>query len=185
MCFWQWVCALLFNGILCREHKKGTIQFEGLIPYGDLSLLHGFEQRGLRFRSCTVNFICKQDIAEHWARLETEFALASPLLDNICPGDIGWHQIWSVLDTRELQIHEFCHGAYGKGFCQSGIPFEECIGIAEDCDHHLPNDFVLADHDLIDFCKQSLKPLFVALHGLLLLLSLSSFLYLTSLNSIA
>ena len=63
--FRERICALLFNGVLCRKDEKGLLKRVRLTGGRDTVFLHGLEQRRLSFRGCTVDFIREYDVGEY------------------------------------------------------------------------------------------------------------------------
>ena len=96
--------------ILCRKDTVGLRQTVGRAVYGDGSLLHELQKRGLCFRGCTVDLIGKQQIAECRALLE--FHLAGILAVDREAGDIAGQNIRRELDAVIIEIKRS-----GKGKC--------------------------------------------------------------------
>lgn len=79
--------AFVIDGVLSRDDEEGRIQRVGFSVDRDAGFCHGFQQRGLRSRSGSVDFVGEQDLREHWAG--TEFELRVLLVEDRCAGDIG------------------------------------------------------------------------------------------------
>ena len=68
----QRVDAFLFDRVLGREHPEGIVEAECGVGQCDLTLLHGFEQRALRFRRGAVDLVGEQDVREDRPLLDPE-----------------------------------------------------------------------------------------------------------------
>ncbi len=85
----QRVGALEVNGVLRGEHEERVGQRVRLAPGGHAALLHGLEQRRLRFGRGAVNFVGEEDVGENRAALENEDAFAVHLLQHGVAGDVA------------------------------------------------------------------------------------------------
>ena len=69
------------------------------------ALLHGFEQRRLRFGRRAVDFVGQQNVAEDRAVHEGPLAMAGGeiFFDDVGAGDVRGHQVRRELDAPELR----------------------------------------------------------------------------------
>src|SRR5207248_2325549 len=119
-----------FDGVLGGEHGEVRGETIALAIDGDGALLHGLEQRRLRFGGGAVNFIGQQERGEEGAfeqrkliALEVEYVVA---------GDIGGHEVGSELDALELGAEHGRQGAGEQGFSEARYAFYERVLIAQD-----------------------------------------------------
>ncbi len=69
--------AILFDGILRSKDDEKLGQLLRCAGDGDLSLLHRFEQRGLRLGGSTVDFVGQDQVAENRPLLKHELTASS------------------------------------------------------------------------------------------------------------
>lgn len=79
--------AFVIDRVLSCDDEEGRIQRVGFSVDRDAGFCHGFQQRGLRSRRGSVDFVGEQDLREH--RAGTEFELRVLLVEDRCAGDIG------------------------------------------------------------------------------------------------
>ena len=70
--FGQGVGAFLLDGILGGDDEERVREVQGLLADGDLTLLHGLEQRGLGLGRGPVDLVGEDDVREDRARDEPE-----------------------------------------------------------------------------------------------------------------
>ena len=85
--------------VLRGDHEEGFGQRHGLAVQGHLPLLHGFEQRALRFGRCAVDFIRQHQLREDRATLKAE--LAGVAIEDRDAEDIGRQKIAGELHALE------------------------------------------------------------------------------------
>ena len=69
--------------------------------------LHRFQQGGLCFGWCPVDFVCQQYICKDRTFDENHSPLtAVVLLQDFSPGDVGWHQVGRKLDSLKIQMKD-------------------------------------------------------------------------------
>ena len=155
--FGERVGAFLFDGVLGGEHEEGGTEAVDGLADGDLAFLHGFEEGGLGFGWCAVDFVGEDDVVEEWSGDEAEFALSGGaiFLEDVCAGDIGGHEVGGELDAGEGHGQAAGDGADHEGFGESGDAFEEYVALAEEGDEELFDDFVLTDDDAADLFAEA------------------------------
>ncbi len=105
--FRQRISTFLLYRVLRGKNEKRFFQLERRITNCNLVLLHSLKQSRLSLRSSSVDFIRQNNIRKNRARLELEITLPSTrFLDDVRTCNIRRHQVRSVLNTRELQIHQ-------------------------------------------------------------------------------
>ena len=165
--FGQRVRALLFQGVLRRQHEKGSGQQVGAATGADVPLLHGFEHRGLRLRRRPVDFVRQNQVGEDRTGQEAIGPLPGlrVFLDDLGTGDVAGHQVGCELDAFEGQMQRLGQRADQQGFCQPGHAFEQGVTSGEHRHQHLFDDLVLADDDFGQFRADALIALLTTLHG--------------------
>ena len=99
--FGQRVGAFHFDGVLGGHDEERRFEFVGGGAAGDGALLHGFEQRGLRFGRGAVDFVGEDEVGEDGAGLEAEHFVASVVgFHDHAADDVGGHEVGSELDAR-------------------------------------------------------------------------------------
>ncbi len=68
----QRVRAVVLHRVLRGDHHEGTRQHVGAAVDGDLALVHGFQQRRLRFGGGAIDLVGQQEIGEDGTGLEFE-----------------------------------------------------------------------------------------------------------------
>ena len=144
--FGQRVGAFELQGVLRGDHQKFLRQGEGFPIDGDLPLLHGFQQRRLRFRPGPVDLIDQQQIGEHRPGLKLESRLAG--IEDMQAGDVGRHQIRSALDAPEVPAQHLGEGLAQQGLAHSGRAFQQDVAAPDQRDAQLANQIADAEQNL-------------------------------------
>src|SRR5262249_25427104 len=126
---------------------------------GHAVLLHGFEQRRLRLWRRPVDLVGQDDVAEDGAGSEDH---QSPpgrrlLLNQVGPGDVGRHQVWRELNSRELQVEDARERLNQKRLGQTGNADDQAVAADEQRQEHEVDDVVLADYQLSEFVDDLLS----------------------------
>ena len=79
----------------------------GLLCEGHAALLHGLQQRGLRFRRGAVHLIGKHHVRKDRTSVKCEL----PVAQHVRAEDVGGHEIRGELDTTELDTHGLAQSA--------------------------------------------------------------------------
>ena len=74
LCLGKGVGAFLLDGVLRGHHQEQRWERIGCPTHTDLTFCHGFQQRRLNFRGCSVDFIGQNQIVKDGTRLEFEGA---------------------------------------------------------------------------------------------------------------
>ena len=117
---------------------------------GDLPLLHGLEQGGLRLGRRAVDFVGQDHVAEQRPFEEAEIAdpRAAILLDHVGAGDVGRHQVRRELNAAEAEIQRPAERADHERLGQARHAFQQAMAAAEERDQQLLDHLALADDDL-------------------------------------
>ncbi len=148
--FRQRIGAFLLDRVLRGDGEERIGQFVRLASHRHFALLHGLQQRGLRFRRGAVDFVGQQDVGEDGSFHEAKRALA-PLvfLQHVGAGDVGGHQVGRELNTLESDIEDLGQRADHQGLGQARHAFEQAVAAREDGGKQLLDDLVLPDDDFL------------------------------------
>ena len=81
------------------------------------SLLHRFEERRLRFRRGTVDFVGEQDVGENGPGAERHLTAIGAVLKNVRAENVARHQV-----GRELHAFEVDAQKLGSAFTKAVLP---------------------------------------------------------------
>ena len=110
-------------------------------------LLHRFEQRCLSLRRRPVDFVRQQHVGEDRSLHEHHPPLPGlVLLQNLRPGDVGWHQVGRELNALKIEMEHLRNRLHEQRLRQSGRSRDETMPTREERDQQLLDRFVLA-HD--------------------------------------
>jgi hypothetical protein len=120
--------------------------------------LHGFEERGLGFRSGAIDFVAEQEVAENGSGREFEAGAADAIVDEDLGADeIGGHEIRGELDSLEAEVQSAGERADEERFAQAGNAFEEDVSAGDHGDDGVVDDVFLADDDFANLALELLK----------------------------
>src|SRR5215470_5589660 len=112
---------------------------------GDLAVVHGFKQRGLRFGRGAVDLVGEQDVGEDRAALEFEL-----LLDGGVDRDaehVGGQHVAGELNALETAVKGAGERLAESRFADAGDAFDEQVPAREDRDQGKTDDVIFAaDH---------------------------------------
>jgi hypothetical protein len=112
------------GGVVLSGHdEKGIGQVLRFAIDGDLPLIHGLEEGGLRARRGPIDLIGEKEIGKHWAGYEVEAAVA--LMIEIVAEDVGREEVGSELEALETATHRSGEGMGQRGFSNARRPGEE------------------------------------------------------------
>gem|GEM_PF-3124729 len=114
-------------------------------------LLHGFEERGLGFRGCAVDFVREDQVGEDGTADEGEAAAFGRFGEDFGAGDIGRHQVGRELDALEVKVEDLREGFDEEGLGEAGGAGEEAMAAGEKGEEELFDDLTLADDDFGEF----------------------------------
>ena len=124
----------------------------GGVAAGDGALLHGFEQRGLRFGRGAVDLVGQDQVGEDRPGLEAQSLGAMIVTFNDhAADDVGGHQIGRELNARILQMQDAAQRSQQRGLAEAGHAFEQNMAAGEQADENAIDHVLLADDDLSDF----------------------------------
>ena len=105
------VSPLLFYRVLGRENEEGCGQLVGIVPDGDLSLLHRLQKSTLHLCGRAVNLIRKDKVCKDGSLLHLKlFAL---LTVNERTDEVGWQKIGRKLYAGKVPIDTLREGTDG------------------------------------------------------------------------
>ena len=145
----QRIGALVLDRVLRREDGKVRRKRMRVAVDRHPPLLHGLEQRGLRFRGGAVDFIGEQKGGEDRPFDEDELVLLH--VENARAGDVGGHEIGGELDAVELAPEHPRERAHEQRFGDTGHALDERVVAGEDGDERLIDHVLLADDDFAHF----------------------------------
>jgi hypothetical protein len=156
--FGQRVSAFHLDGVLGGHHQEGEFEFVGGVAAGDGALLHGFEQRGLRFGRGAIDFIGQHQVGEDRPVLEAEgFAAVFFSLYDHAAHNVGGHQVGCELNARILELKSPRQCAQKRSLAQAGNAFQKHVAAGEQTNQHTLNHVVLADDDFGDFTAHAVE----------------------------
>ena len=121
-------------------------------------LLHRLQEGRLRLGSGAIDLVRQHDVGEYRAFLELEAPAAVGCLQhNVGADQVGWHQVRSELNARELDIESVRDGADQQRLAQARYAFEEHMPAGDQRGERALDNFVLADKDLRDFLAKTLE----------------------------
>ena len=146
-------------GILRSEHEERRIEFVGAALHRHATLLHGFEQRGLRLGRRAVDFVGQQHVGEHRAGHERETTMPGGrvVLDDVGPGHVRRHQVGRELDAREAcRSRARASVEMSSVLARPGHAHQQTVATGEERDQRLLDDGILSDDDLAQFARDAL-----------------------------
>ena len=99
-------------------------------------LLHGFQERRLRLGRSAIDLVCQHDVREDRPVQEAEGALAGRaiLLQHLCAGDVGRHQVGSELNAIKGEVHAVRERADHERLGESRNADEQRVPAAQERD---------------------------------------------------
>ena len=162
----QRIGAFLLDGVLRRQHEERVGQLVPGAADGDLPLLHGFEQGGLRLGRRAVDLVGEDDVGEQRAVQELEQRAgrsSCPPASTSVPVMSRRHQVGRELDAAEAEAERVGQGADHERLGQARHADEQAVAAGEDGDEQLFEDALLADdglaHLLADAAIAVVEPL--------------------------
>ena len=132
----------MLDRILRGNHKKGLGQHEGTAIDGDLAFVHGFQQRGLRFRGSAVDFVGQKNVGEDRTVLEFELLRDRGIDGN--SHNIGRQQVAGELHPLKTAIDGSRDRMSQSRFPHAGNAFNQQVATRQQRNHRQTDDIVLA-----------------------------------------
>ena len=132
----------MFHGVLRGDHHERLRQRVRLPVDADLALVHGFEQRRLRFRRGAVDLVGQQKIAEDGSGLELE-GFRVGVIDGDAEDVAGQH-IAGELQPVEAARNRARQRLRQRGLADAGHIFDEQMAARQQADHGEPHHFRFA-----------------------------------------
>ena len=153
LCFGERVRAFLLDRILRGEHEERFGEIHRLAGGGDVALLHGLEQRGLRARRCAVDLVREDDVREDRTAHEAKATCAGRgvFFHDLGAGDVARHEIGGELDAAEIESHGIRDRANHECLREPRHADEQCVSAAEHGHQDFFDHAFLADDALGDF----------------------------------
>ena len=164
LCFRQFVCAFLFDGILRGEDEERQRQQHGFFPKRRLFLLHGFEQSALNLCRRAVDFIGQKNVGEDRPALCAE-CRGLRVVDERADQVTG-EQVWRELHTAELGIQALGKHIDRQRFCHAGDALDKDMAIAEQCQKETIDQALLSNNygcDLLSYFRKKFSAVVDAL----------------------
>jgi len=133
----------------------------GLAVDGDLALLHGLEQGGLRLGRGAIDFIREEECGEDRALDEGE--LVALEVEDVCAGDVRGHQVGRELDAVVLAPEDARERADEERLGHARHALHQRVLICEDGDEGVIDDLLLADDDLLISSRARRRVSFISL----------------------
>ena len=148
LCLWQRIGALVLDGVLRGDDHERRSQLVRLRVDGDLSLLHTFEERGLRLRAGAVDLVPENDVREDRARPELE--VAALLIEDVHAGHVGRQQVRRELDPAERAVDRPRDRLGQHRLAHAGDVLDQDVAFGDERGEREPDLAVLALDDLLD-----------------------------------
>ena len=132
----------MLDGILRGQHHEGLRQRVGVGVHGDLGLVHGLQQRRLRFRRGAVDLVGQDDIGENRAGLELKLLL--DLVEDADAHHVAGQHVRSELDALEGALEGMRQGLGQRGLAHAGHVLDQQMAARQQGDERQFNGFVLA-----------------------------------------
>src|SRR2546423_13879702 len=121
----QRIRSYQLDGILRGEYEEWWFKQISLAEYGDLPLLHRFEDCRLRFGSGPIDFVSEHDVGENRTGFEAEFPPAVSFGENLCADNVRRHKVGSELNALKAQPERFGRSLDHQGLAEPGHAFDQ------------------------------------------------------------
>ena len=137
----QRICAVVLHRILRGDHHKRARQQVRAPVDGHLALVHGFQQRRLRFGRSAIDLVRQQEIGEDRPRLEFE-RLGMRVVDSD-PQHVAGQHVAGELQAVEAAGHRARQGLGQRGLPHARHIFDQQMAARQQADHREPYNFGL------------------------------------------
>ena len=144
--------ALNFDGVLCSNDEEGIRQAIRLAAEAHLTLLHAFEQRGLRARRGAVELVAQKHGGENRALFKHEFRFAGVIQARA--GDVARQQVGRTLYAREIAAQQARHRTGEHRLAGAGHILQKHVTTCKQRADEQTAFVFLADHDSGRIFKQ-------------------------------
>ena len=141
-------------GFWVASTRNGRLERVRAVVGGDLALLHGLQERGLRLRRGAVDLVAQEQVAEHWPRAELEARGA--LVEDRRASDVGGQQVGRELHAAEAKPGRGRERARDQRLRHPGHVLEQDVAVGQQCEQHELEDVALADHGALDLVEDRL-----------------------------
>ena len=117
-------------------------------------LLHGFQQRGLCLRRCTVDFVRQNQVGKNRTGLKAENGIALLILgDDVGTRHVGGHQVRGELNPGERKVENTAERSHKAGLSDAGHTLQQNVTSGDERNDGVFNNLGLTDHILAGFLK--------------------------------
>ncbi len=143
------VSTVLIDGILsCNNEERSWKRVSGVADR-DLFFLHSFEESGLNFSGCSVDFVGEDEGGEDGSFFSVEGTIILAISHGA--DDISGEEIRCELNSVELAGNDFSDGVAKESFSESRDTFEEDMTAGEQSDDGGIDHVFLSDDHARDF----------------------------------
>ncbi len=146
--------ALVFDGVLGGDDHERLRKRPGRAIDGHVSLLHGFEERGLGLGGRPVDLIGQDYLAHDGTRAELE--LLGLLVEDRKPGDVAGQQVGRELDAVECAGQAARQRPGEHRLAGARDVLDEQVALAQQRHERQPDLEVLAHDDALDVGRDAL-----------------------------
>jgi hypothetical protein len=140
----QGIGALLLDRVLGGDHGEAVAERVGYAVNGDLTLLHGFQQRGLSLGRGAVDLVGQQQFAED--RTPRQGEAGGLEVEQVGPDDVAGHQVGRELDPAIVQADRAGKALGQQGLGGPGRTLQQDVAAGEQGGQQQVHGSVLADH---------------------------------------
>ena len=137
-----------FHRVLGGEHHEGRRRRIGLPVDGHLVFLHDFEQGGLGFGACPVDFVRQHDLVHNAA--EVQLLLAGFHIEHGKAGNIRRKHVRGKLNTLKGTAERGSQRSGQRCLAEPGHVFDQHVAGANERDEQMVDDRILAHDNLFD-----------------------------------
>jgi hypothetical protein len=150
LCFGKWVGALLFDGVLGRNHHEAGIKRVILAIDRDRALLHGLQQGCLGLGWRAVDFVGQKHLGEDWPLGQDKAVVVE--IEEVGADHVAGHQVRRELHAAEIQAQAGGKTAHDHGFGGAGHAFHQHMAVAQQGNQEQVDGGVLSDNSFLDLC---------------------------------
>ena len=135
-------------GFWVASTRKGDRQKMGLLTYGDLTFLHGFQQGALDLGRCPVDLVRQHNIGKNRPFLGGKRALAR--IVNQRSDEVGGQEVRGKLEPLKAGADCLSQGLHRQGLGQTGDAFQQDMPVRQQPDNQAVYEILLTNNDLAD-----------------------------------
>ena len=127
---WERICALELVGVLCGDDHEGRVEAVDDAVDADVALVHGFEERSLGARGCSIDLIGEDEVGEDGPWFEGK--LCGVAIEDGDAQEIRREHVGGELDAAEGALDGACDGCGEEGFADAGDVLDEEVSACEE-----------------------------------------------------